>query len=168
MEPDDRRPVLPAILGARGRSIPRPAEGPPITLQWLPVRASPNHGREIRPPAHSPPWDDARTEAQRRAVTSISHVVLVCRLGFDSGNWATAPRPPPGACGDLRTTNSHMCRCIGARLGTTGWGERHGVLSMRVPGPLWRRPRYSPCTGRSVRRWESSPRTDEYRVGVRS
>jgi hypothetical protein len=109
------------------RSATVMAEADPLmTLQWLHVRAKPNHGREIRPPAHCPSWDDARAEAQRRAVTSISHVVLVCRLGFDSGDWATSTR----LAVILRITNSNLCRCIG-RLGMTGRGERHGVLSMR-------------------------------------
>jgi hypothetical protein len=77
-----------------------------MRLQWLHVRAKPNHCREIRPPAHRPPWDDAGAEAQRRAVTSISNVVLVYyELEF--------------------------VQVYGRRLGTTGWGERHGVLSMR-------------------------------------
>jgi hypothetical protein len=99
-----------------------------MRLQWLHVRAKPNHCREIRPPAHRPPWDDAGAEAQRRAVTSISHVVLVYyELKF--------------------------VQVYGRRLGTTGWGERTAYFLCGVPGPLWRRPRYSPCTGRSARRW---------------
>jgi hypothetical protein len=78
---------------------PVPQNDPLMRLQWLHVRAKPNHCREIRPPAHRPPWDDAGAEAQRRAVTSISHVVLVYyELKF--------------------------VQVYGRRLGTTGWGER--------------------------------------------
>jgi hypothetical protein len=48
-----------------------------MTLQWLHVRVKPDRCGEISPPAHRPPWADVGAEASPRAVTSISHVVLV-------------------------------------------------------------------------------------------
>ena len=45
------------------RHVGRPLKDPLMTLQWLHVRAKPDPCREIRPPAHRPPWDDAGAEA---------------------------------------------------------------------------------------------------------
>jgi hypothetical protein len=79
-------------------------------------------------------------------VASISDVVLVTRVGFDTGGQeAVIWRSTRLAV--IYLLELEYVQVYWRRLGTTGWGERHGVLSMRVPGPLWRRPRYSPCTG---------------------
>jgi hypothetical protein len=114
-----------SVEGFRSRA-PQSQSGyrPSRFASRTPSVCQPSQG--ISPHKHCPPWDDAGAEAQRRAVASISHVVLC-------PGWASiaeVKRPLSGH------SEAAWARLAGANV--------TAYILCGVPRPLWRRPRHSP------------------------